>query len=122
MGGVLTLLSELKKNGQSMPKIYKRNVLNGKFPCDRFHCENILDGQCFDASSISKKENNEGSAGSVSNDEKLFDGEEEIILKALYTPGHTDDHVVFTLQVIVHSIITFYVFDECLDRFNYDFI
>ena len=119
MGGVLTLLSELKKNGQSMPKIYKRNVLNGKFPCDRFHCENILDGQCFDASSISKRISSAVSEGS---NEKLFDGEEEIILKALYTPGHTDDHVVFTLQVIVHSIITFYVFDECLDRFNYDFI
>ena len=92
MGGVQTLLSELKKSGQPIPKIFKRNVLNGKFPCSEFHSENISDGQCFDAST--KRRGSEGG-----NDDELCEVEEEILLKALYTPGHTDDHVVFTLQV-----------------------
>lgn len=104
MGGVQTLLSELKKIDQPMPKIYKRNIHNGKFPFQKFGCENILDGQCFDASR--KKSGSGGSSGDnfkvVKEDEDEGDEVEveEIILKALYTPGHTDDHVVFTLQVI----------------------
>jgi endoribonuclease LACTB2 len=108
MGGVHTLLSELKKINQPTPNIFKRNVPNGKFPFQKFGCENILDGQCFDASR--KRRVSGGCSGDnsevVKEDEEEGEGdgdeekEEEIILKALYTPGHTDDHVVFTLQVI----------------------
>jgi glyoxylase-like metal-dependent hydrolase (beta-lactamase superfamily II) len=106
MGGVQTLLSELKKIDQPIPKIFKRNVPNGKFPFEKFGCENILDGQCFDASSKRRRKGCGGSSGDNSEVVKEDEGDgdevevEEIILKALYTPGHTDDHVVFTLQVI----------------------
>ena len=114
IGGVQTILSELKKCGQPIPKIFKRNVLNGKFPCSEFSCENIVNGQCFDASR--KRRNSESTGGCSSgcsrsgddgygDDGEIFDEKEEIILKALYTPGHTDDHVVFTLQVKGHHIL-----------------
>ena len=97
MGGVQTLLSELTKINQPMPKIFKRNVHNGKFPFEKFGCENITDGQCFDASTKMKR--GRGSSG-INSEIVEEEEEEEIILKALYTPGHTDDHVVFTLQVM----------------------
>ena len=107
MGGVQTLLSELKKINQPIPKIFKRNVHNGKFPFEKIGCENILDGQCFDAGWKGRRRGSGGSSvdnSEVVEDEGEGEGEgdekEDIILKALYTPGHTDDHVVFTLQVI----------------------
>lgn len=106
MGGVQTLLSELKKIDQPMPKIFKRNVHNGKFPFEKFGCENILDGQCFDAGWKRRRRGSGESSGDNSEVVKEDEGEgeeveeEDIILKALYTPGHTDDHVVFTLQVM----------------------
>ena len=107
MGGVQTLLSELKKRGQPIPKIFKRNVLYGKFPCSEINCENIVNGQCFDAStggcSSNSRSGDDGDGDD--DDDEIFDEKEEIILKALYTPGHTDDHVVFTLQVTSHHIL-----------------
>lgn len=77
LGGVQKLLQELKKLGKSLPKIHKRQIINGNFPSGAYACENILDGQFFNDS----------------------ERPEEIRLKAVYTPGHTDDHVCFILQV-----------------------
>lgn len=79
LGGVTTLLKELKKLGQPPPKVYKRQVLNGKYPSVGFVCEHISDGQCFNASENSDTE--------------------RIEIKSVYSAGHTDDHVAFTLQV-----------------------
>lgn len=78
LGGVQTLLNELKKLGKPLPKIFKRQIPNGKFPSGNYPCENILQNQIFNASENST---------------------EKIDLVAIYTPGHTDDHVSFTLQV-----------------------
>jgi glyoxylase-like metal-dependent hydrolase (beta-lactamase superfamily II) len=79
VGGVTTLLKELKKRGQPSPKVFKRRVLNGKYPPVGFVCEHISDGQCFNASENSDTE--------------------RIEIKSVYSAGHTDDHVAFTLQV-----------------------
>jgi glyoxylase-like metal-dependent hydrolase (beta-lactamase superfamily II) len=79
LGGVTTLLKELKKLGQPTPKVFKRQVLNGKYPPVGFVCEHIAEGQCFNASENSDSES--------------------IVIKSVYSAGHTDDHVAFTLQV-----------------------
>jgi glyoxylase-like metal-dependent hydrolase (beta-lactamase superfamily II) len=79
LGGVTTLLEELKKLCQPSPKVFKRQVLNGKYSPVGFVCEHIADGQCFNASENSNSES--------------------IEIKAVYSAGHTDDHVAFTLQV-----------------------
>lgn len=49
-GGVIHLLKELKKLGKKIPKVYKRQVPNGNFPSGRYSCENIDNGQRFNAS------------------------------------------------------------------------
>ena len=79
LGGVITLIKELKKLGQPTPKVFKRQVLNGKYPPVGFVCEHIAEGQCFNASENSDSES--------------------IVIKSVYSAGHTDDHVAFTLQV-----------------------
>ena len=77
LGGVRRLLQELGNLGKPLPQIYKRQIIDGKFPSGNYECGNILEGQCFNASENS----------------------EDIRLIAMYTPGHTDDHVCFKLQV-----------------------
>jgi glyoxylase-like metal-dependent hydrolase (beta-lactamase superfamily II) len=87
-GGVLKILKELKKLGIIIPKIYKRQILDGNFPCGKYVCEDIQDGECFNCS----------------------DSDEAIVLKAIFTPGHTDDHVAFLLQVSIAFFLFFSFF------------
>lgn len=74
-GGVKAILQALKQRQmEPLPTIYKRKIPDGeKYPCEGFECENI-------------------------EDESIFQVGEETTLKAIYTPGHTDDHVAFILQ------------------------
>ena len=72
-GGVETLLQELKKRGLPAPRVYKRHINGGNFPARNFPCEDINNGQEFVV-------------------------ETGISLKAIYSPGHTDDHVCFVLD------------------------
>jgi glyoxylase-like metal-dependent hydrolase (beta-lactamase superfamily II) len=73
-GGVLKLLEQLKnRNMLPLPVIYKRNVINGKYPAGSFACENIADMQVFELGP-------------------------ETTLQAVHSPGHTDDHVCFLLH------------------------
>lgn len=73
-GGVVRLLDELKaRNMLPLPTIYKRSIVNGKFPSSGFECENISDLDKFQV-------------------------DEDTTLQACYTPGHTDDHVGFILH------------------------
>ena len=78
-GGVTSLLAKLKEHNMlPLPTVYKRTRVKGgkdnqKFPCKGFECENIEDHQAFAV-------------------------DENTSVKALYTPGHTDDHVSFLLE------------------------
>jgi glyoxylase-like metal-dependent hydrolase (beta-lactamase superfamily II) len=70
-GGVELLLQEMKRRGMSLPIVYKRLMPGGgDFPARNFPCQHISEGQ-------------------------LFLMEPGVTLKALYSPGHTDDHVCF---------------------------
>ena len=71
-GGVTSLLSELKKRNMiPLPTVHKRCIDGGgHFPARGFSCEHIHDGAVF----------------RVDNDTTVV---------AMYTPGHTDDHVSF---------------------------
>ena len=70
-GGVSLLMKEFKRrNILPLPKVHKRNVLNGRYPC-LFKNEHIEDKQIFKTKGAT--------------------------LQAIYTPGHTDDHVSFIL-------------------------
>jgi len=72
-GGVIPILEELKKrNMLPLPTIYKRNISGGEFPARGFECRHIEEHQVF-------------SIG------------EHTTIQAVYTPGHTDDHVAFII-------------------------
>jgi len=74
-GGVKAILQALRQHQMMpLPTIYKRKMPGGgNYPCEGFDCEHI-------------------------EDESIFQVDEETTLKALYTPGHTDDHVALILQ------------------------
>lgn len=77
-GGVVKLLRAFESRGVTpLPKIYKRNISPGNFPARGFECINIDDGQVF----------------TTQNDS----GTTDATVQAVYTPGHTDDHVAFLL-------------------------
>ena len=109
LGGVKRLLEEFKKRGKVLPKIYKRQVYKGNFPSGAWPCDNIENGQFF----VAPEEDDgvegavfQGSVGSEGGRDgeravggKSVKGDENVVLKAVYSPGHTDDHVAFTLQV-----------------------
>ena len=69
---ILEMLS--KTDMLPLPKIFKRSLPNGDFPA-RFRCEDISDGQVFQSFGT--------------------DGTADTTIQALFTPGHTDDHVSF---------------------------
>ena len=72
-GGVEYLMTELKKRGLPTPRVYKRFIHGGDFPAGNFPCEDISNAQTFVV-------------------------ESGMTLKAIYSPGHTDDHVCFVLE------------------------
>lgn len=73
-GGVNLILKEISKRGLTIPKVYKRIVLNGDFPANNgFECLPIEDGQVFKA-------------------------DKSCSIKSVFTPGHCDDHVAFLFK------------------------
>jgi len=74
LGGVQTILKECKRRGLPKPAVYKHKVANGKYETDEFAYSNISDGQVFQA-------------------------DEKSTLRAVFSPGHTDDHMAFILEV-----------------------
>lgn len=81
-GGVLPLLHSLKLKKWPKPELYKRNVQDGgDFPCIGFEAKHIEDGQIF----------------TIPGDEESVQSS-TTTLTAVYTPGHTDDHVAFLLS------------------------
>jgi glyoxylase-like metal-dependent hydrolase (beta-lactamase superfamily II) len=72
-GGVLTLLHEFKQRNIPLPKIHKRDIVNGQFPSIGFETSHIEDNQIFTT--------------------------EGATLHAIYTPGHTDDHIALVVEV-----------------------
>jgi glyoxylase-like metal-dependent hydrolase (beta-lactamase superfamily II) len=77
-GGVPYLLEKLKKQfpDQRLPVVYKRTIGaglwdSGNYPAKGFEAQHIRDGEEFRTQGAT--------------------------LKAVYTPGHTDDHVAFCL-------------------------
>lgn len=78
-GGVQDILKEFKKRNLAEPKIYKNIVPNGEYPARGFTVHHINHLDVFEV-----------------------DGAR---LHALYTPGHTDDHVAFILEVFALFIL-----------------
>lgn len=73
-GGVLPLLEMLRDKGMlPLPVIYKRRLEHEQYPARGFECMHIQDNQVFTI-------------------------DEHASLQAVYTPGHTDDHVAFILR------------------------
>ena len=89
-GGVTAILAEMKRLGRPTPKIFKRRIVNGKYSNFDYLCEDICEGQSFLA---------EAMIGSQVQNSKIVEEEEEVVLRAVLSPGHTDDHVAFTLKV-----------------------
>jgi hydrolase len=74
-GGVLKILAEFQKRNLPLPTVYKNVVPGGgEYPARGFQAQHINHLQIFEV---------EGAR-----------------LHALYTPGHTDDHVAFVLEVL----------------------
>lgn len=73
-GGVVPILKECEKRHLPIPIVYKCNKIGGDFPARGFDCKHIKDGQ-------------------------LFKADDETTIRAIYAPGHTDDHVAFILEV-----------------------
>eukprot|EP01033_Poteriospumella_lacustris_P004183 gene4183-2982_t len=73
-GGVLPLLEMLRDNNMlPLPMIYKRKLDTESYPAKGFECLHIEDNQVFSI-------------------------DDSTSLQAVYTPGHTDDHVSFILR------------------------
>jgi ribonuclease/clavin/mitogillin len=73
-GGVKAILNELKQRKMlPLPLIYKRNIYNGKHPVKGFDTINI-------------------------EEDHLFPIDSKTSIQAIYTPGHTDDHVSFLFK------------------------
>lgn len=73
-GGVLDIIKTCKHRGLPIPKIYKNIVVNGEYPAKGFVVEHIQHLDKFEV--------------------------EGAHIRAIYTPGHTDDHVAFIVEVI----------------------
>lgn len=72
-GGVQRILQELsRRNMLPLPQVLKREVVGGRYPPRGFRCRTIADGETIQIDSTTS-------------------------LQAIYTPGHTDDHVGFLL-------------------------
>ena len=86
-GGVKAILKELTHRGMlPLPTIYKRIVPHGRYPLEDnigAECLHITDKMIFP---LDDDNNADGSA--------VYSG---TTLQAVYTPGHTDDHVAFLL-------------------------
>jgi glyoxylase-like metal-dependent hydrolase (beta-lactamase superfamily II) len=76
-GGVPLLIEEMRSKSMKIPTIYKRIKDCSDFPARGFVCEHIDDNQIFTL------------------DEGDDSDDSMIRLQAIYTPGHTDDHVSF---------------------------
>jgi Metallo-beta-lactamase superfamily len=85
-GGVISILNECKRRNLTIPKVYKCIIRNGHFPARGYECDHIEDGQVFKADS-------------------------DCTIRAVYAPGHTDDHVAFILEVSICLLALYYCFN-----------
>lgn len=74
IGGVMAILRECSRRGLPTPIVYKHKAPHEKYGINEFQCFDISDGQTFKA-------------------------DDSTTLQAIYSPGHTDDHVAFVLEV-----------------------
>jgi endoribonuclease LACTB2 len=74
LGGVRAILRECDRRGLPKPTVHKHIASSGKYETNQFDYCNISNGEIFRA-------------------------DESTTLRAIYSPGHTDDHVAFVLEV-----------------------
>ena len=88
-GGVTAILAEMKRLWRPTPKIFKRRILHGHYSSFDYLCEDICEGQSFIAEE----------ANEMQVQDSNVEGKARVVLRAVLSPGHTDDHVAFTLKV-----------------------
>jgi glyoxylase-like metal-dependent hydrolase (beta-lactamase superfamily II) len=99
-GGVIDLLRELRRRKMlPLPKICKRIVPDGDFPPRDFVCEHIEDGQRFVVESSDSPQAEDGACNTERRSTRSASKSKRPVItatiEAIYTPGHTDDHVAF---------------------------
>jgi glyoxylase-like metal-dependent hydrolase (beta-lactamase superfamily II) len=73
LGGVVDILKECAARKWPVPSVHKMIVPGGNFPAEGFAATHIGNGETFSVDGAT--------------------------VRAIYTPGHTDDHVCFVLEV-----------------------
>lgn len=73
IGGVIDILKECDARKWPLPSVHKKIVSGGNFPAVGFSATHLADGETFHVDGAT--------------------------IRTIYTPGHTDDHVCFVLEV-----------------------